>query len=816
MARVLLTLTFILTSTLSAPAAGLLIPSDRGMQPLAMVSHHVKATIEDQVGVTTVEQTFRNHTSRPLEATYIFPVPKGASVDKFVMWIDGKETVGELMEAKKAKQIYTDIVRRTQDPGLLEYIGQDLLQLKVFPVPARGDLKVSVRFTAIAPKDADVIEYTYPLRTDGKATRTLEDFSVKITLKSQHPIATVYSPTHLINIKRTGSREAVIEFEKSQTLLDKDFQLFYGLGDREVEITPLVYKPVSSEDGYFMLLVSPHTEVHRIKRVQRDMVMVLDTSGSMSDVKMNQARKALKHCLNNMGDGDRFAIISFATVVRTFKDELTANNAENLERANKWVDDLRQSGGTAILPALTRALEFRPSSEARPFTLVFFTDGMPTVDETDPAKIVKAIAAKNSANTRIFTFGVGDDVNAAMLDQLAEATKAVSTYVRPLEDIELKVSSLHSKISYPVMTNVKLSSSNVKLHEIYPPQMPDLFHGGQLVIIGRYAGQGHTAIKLTGRLGGETKELVYEVNFPGKTHDGKEFVEDLWARRKVGFLLDQIRMNGEQKELVEEVTKLAKRYSIATPYTSYLVVPDGPMPVAAPGRGHFGVLERGAMPGGAFTGSSLGGLAPAGPPAATKSVADQAQAAASAPGANAERKAEGLAGGRGAVQNEAVDKAIREMKPEDRRGSVAQALEKAKADNATYNRAKDNYQGNKLGENQAGKLGVDLAVASNQLRNQDRLTITANKQVQGRNCVEIGGVWVDDKYEAKTATVVVKAQSDAYFKLLEKHAVLKDVFRLGNNILWITPSGTALVIDPTEGKSDISDDEIAKLFVAKS
>ncbi len=179
---------------------------------------------------------------------------------------------------------------------------------------------------------------------------------------------------------------------------------------------------------------------------------------------------------------------------------------------------------------------------------------------------------------------MGDDVNAALLDRLAETTRAVSAYVRPAENIEHKVSSLYAKMSSPVLTNLKLATTaDVKLNEVYPPDLPDLFHGGQLVVIGRFTGKGSSAIKLTGKVGKEEKEFVFDFTFPEKTGDDREFVESLWARRKVGYMLDQIRLNGEKKELIDEVIALAKKYGITTPYTSYLIVPDGPIPSGRPG-----------------------------------------------------------------------------------------------------------------------------------------------------------------------------------------------------------------------------------------
>ncbi len=231
MRRSLLALLTLLVVLVPVQAAGLLIPQDKTLPPLAMLDHKVTIAIEDQVAVTRVEQTFRNHTPRQLEATYIFPVPKGASVNKFTMWVDGKETKGELVRADKARQIYTSIVRRTQDPGLLEYIGNDLLAAACLPGPCRtGDQKVSLSFTSVASKDGKLIEYVYPLKTDGRAVETLEKFSIQATVKSQHGLTNVYSPSHALTLKRISDKEVIVSFDKDQGALDRDFQLFYSTG----------------------------------------------------------------------------------------------------------------------------------------------------------------------------------------------------------------------------------------------------------------------------------------------------------------------------------------------------------------------------------------------------------------------------------------------------------------------------------------------------------------------------------------------------------------------------------------------------------
>lgn len=795
----------------SLPAAGLLIPDEKALPPLAMLRHHVTIAIDDQVASTRVEQVFRNHTDRQLEATYIFPVPKGATVDRFTMWVNGKETKGELVEAKKAADIYTSIVRQTKDPGLLEYVGHDMLRMRVFPVPARGEQKVAVRYTYVAPKDGKLIEYVYPLKTDGKAVQTLEKFSVAATIKSQHGVMNVYSPSHTLAVKRDSDKQVSASFEKEQGLLDRDFQLFYSTGKDDIGLTALTHRLVPAENGFVTLLITPRLSLGERQKVPQDMVLVMDTSGSMRENgKIEQARKALKYVLNQLGPRDRFGVIGFATTVNPYEDKLLDATAEQLKKARAWVDDLDASGGTAINAALEAALKLRPKETDRPFTIVFFTDGLPTIgtpDELNPDWIYKNISAKNTANTRIFTFGVGDDVNAALLDRLANSSRALSAYVRPAEDIENKVSSLYAKMSNPILTSLKLATTGgARLSEVYPPELPDLFSGEQLVVMGRFAGKGPTALKLTGKVGKETKEFVYELTFPEATGEGREFVELLWARRKVGYLLDQVRVNGEKKELVDEIVRLAKRYGITTPYTSYLIMPDGPVPgmPSRPGEAKPPVA-LGPGPGG-MGGGAAGSVK-------TTAVEDYARQ-------NADRaKARGaIAAKELKAELEGAERAAKGAKSKDEKDKADDAkrrLAQAEATRDAYERARASLGRRDTRAVQQGKLGVDLAVQMNTMRNQLQLERVALRNVGGRQMMEVGGVWIDEGFTEKTKAVVVKAQSEAYFALLKKRPDLKRVFGLGNHLVWLTPSGTALVVDESHGKDKLSEAEIAALFKAK-
>jgi Ca-activated chloride channel family protein len=386
--------------------------------------------------------------------------------------------------------------------------------------------------------------------------------------------------------------------------------------------------------------------------------------------------------------------------------------------------------------------------------------------------------------------------------------------VRESEDIEHKVSSLYAKISNPVLTNLKLAvGDGVKLAEVYPPQLPDLFHGTQLVVLGRYGGQGHVAVKLTGNVGKDAKEFVYEVAFPEKTGEDRAFVEDLWARRKVGYLLDQIRANGEGKELVEEVVTLAKRYGITTPYTSYLVVPDAPIPVARgprPGGPGFGMppaepqrplLLQGEGGGGGRDGRKLAEV--------VKDLKGKSGKKGGGPNGN-------LGGFRGDFEAERLSKVPAGADGAKADPSAAKAAGAALGKKRAFDEAREMLRRRELEGVQAGKLGVELSEQTSSLRQQQRVTQSAVRRVQDRNLLEVGGVWIDEGFDAKMKVVSVKAMSAAYFRILERHPSVRQVFQLGNHLVWVTPSNTALVIDTGDGVEQLTDADIDRLFtVAK-
>ena len=379
------------------------------------------------------------------------------------------------------------------------------------------------------------------------------------------------------------------------------------------------------------------------------------------------------------------------------------------------------------------------------------------------------------------------------------------------------MSGLYGKISHPVLANLKLTAGNdVSFSEIYPPELPDLFHGQQLTVLGRYSGKGPTAIKLTGTIGKEDKEFVYEMTFPGKTGESKEFVEHLWARRKVGYMLDQIRANGEKKELVDEIVMLAKKYGISTPYTSYLVVPDAAVPVAGrtAGGANFAMQPSPATVAPLPTAPPTQTAVPyTGYASSIPGVLQQSSSPTTAPlpvteyAKQVQPTAGQLANSRMALAQRAFNG------PAGQAGGVNLSTTK---ENAQANdKAREALARNDQNAVQNGRLGVNLSVQMNDMRNESHLRQTAYRNVQGRNVMEIGGVWIDEGYDPKLPVVTVKAQSDAYFRILQRHAKVQDVFQLGNHVVWVTPNNTVLAVDASHGKEKMSDEEIDRLFAAK-
>jgi Ca-activated chloride channel family protein len=533
--------------------------------------HLVNVEITDQVATTYVDQVFINEAPFQTEGTYIFPLSEGVSVSEFAMFVDGERLEAEMLDSKKARQIYEDIVRRRNDPALLEYMGGGMFRARVFPIPAKGEKRIQLEYSEILKADAGLVKYQYPLNTEKFSNRPLEKVSVSVNLHSTSPLKAIYSPSHQIIVNRNGEHDAEIEYVDENVKPDRDFLLYYTVSLDDFGLNLLTHR-IGNEDGFYLLMLAPKPQVDENEVVNKNIVFVFDTSGSMSGDKITQAKEALKFGINTLKTSDIFNIIDFSTEVRKFKDKPVAASGENTQAALKYVGALKATGGTNINEALLEGLKQFENTAM----IVFLTDGQPTVGITNNDEIIQNVKASNAQSTRLFVFGVGYDVNTHLLDRLATENSGVSEYVRPEENIEVKISAFFSKVSNPVLSKLKLNMSSVVTLDVYPKQLPDLFAGMQLIQFGRYQNAGNTAITLTGEINSQTQQFVYEGTFAQENAEN-DFLPRLWATRKVGYLLDQIRLNGENQELVDEIVRLGKLYGIITPYTSFLITEDEPI-----------------------------------------------------------------------------------------------------------------------------------------------------------------------------------------------------------------------------------------------
>ncbi len=579
-----------------AMADGMIVPVRHDIRVRghwAVNYHHVKMTVRDQVASVTIDQEFENTGSGMIEVEYLFPVPPGAAIDAMTLVVDGKEFSAKLLKADEARKIYEDIVRRKKDPALLEYAGFGLYRTRAFPLLPGKPVKVIVHYDYVCKKDRDLTEVWYPLNTEKFSSRPIRDVKVVADIKGPADITAVYSPTHDLSVERKGPRHVVATYQAKEVLPASDFQLFYKSADEAIGATLLTRHADANEDGYFMALVSPNPRTARQKRIDKDIVIVLDRSGSMSsNGKIDQAKAALRFILENMTEFDRFNVITYSDTVETFFDGLVKaglNSPGRAAEARAMLDRIDARGGTNIHDALVEAMKCLQTNgkAGRAKYVIFLTDGLATIGKTDEGEILAGVKKANTIGARLFAFGVGYNVNVRLLDKLVGQNNGRSDYVRPNQNIEGKISSLYAKIKNPVMTGVEVGVRGLRLRDTYPRQIGDLFEGDQIVLVGRYRhadlreykGVGVTStqvtLTVTGTYGGEqrTFEYLVTVQRPGGSRR-YEFIERLWATRRVGWLMDQIQLNGESKEIIDELIALSTKYGIMTPYTSFLARED--------------------------------------------------------------------------------------------------------------------------------------------------------------------------------------------------------------------------------------------------
>lgn len=550
------------------------VPTPR--RGIEKVRSAVQVAVVGRVARVTVEEWFRNTGALLDEGNYLYPLPGEAVFSDFSLWQGDQELKGEPMDAAQARAIYEEIVRRKRDPALIELAGHGLLRARVFPIGPGETRKITLRYTQMLDRVGDAWRFRY---TAGSGAGAAVSASFRMQVDSAARFGDPYSPTHRLSTSRSDNR---IELTLADTTPRGDLELFLPLARNLVGMSLVTSQPVG-EDGFFMLLLAPGRA--ETPSVRRDLVAVLDVSGSMSGDKLDQAKTALAQLLGTLRSGDRFRVVTFGSGVRRYAAGWTEVSGESVRTAQEWVRRLDTDGGTNIAGALAEAFAEPPAGGGLG-VVVFLTDGMATVGETNPERIADQ-AERGRGPFRVFAFGIGYDVNTYLLDRLTERARGVTEYIRPGGDIEQTVASLASKIASPVLTDLALRADGVELYDLQPQSLPDLFGGDELVVFGRYRGDGsgERSVTVIGRRGGHEERFSTAARFGGE-QPGADYVQQLWAARKAGALSSDIRLHGPNPEIVSELKRLALRYGILTEYTSYLVqepnVVARPMPLQAP------------------------------------------------------------------------------------------------------------------------------------------------------------------------------------------------------------------------------------------
>jgi Ca-activated chloride channel family protein len=533
----------------------------------------ITATVDGRTAAVKLQDTVAGP-QQAVKTVCLIPLPEGA-------WAEGIRvsaglpngehkavSTAQYLDADQAPDVYQALAKGTDSVKVLTFVGRPAVLIPSFEL--EGNVELVVELQQRVRRSAGVLSLECPMPATAWAKGPVARLSLTATLHSGEPLRAIFSPTHNATVERSGPVEATVRVKADQWSGDDDFRLLWVADRDDLGLRVLAHRAEGDDDGYFMLFGNPTGSDDDRSRIDKDVLFVLDTSGSMRGEKIEQARAAMDYCLQQLNPGDRFNVITFGTEVESFRHGLVARSKPHLAAAREFVDGVVAKGRTNIGGALAEALK-APAQPGRPRIAIFLTDGTPTAGELVPEKILEGVEAANRSSTRIFVMGVGDDVNAHLLDKLAEATDGSSEYVAEDEEIDAKVATLYDRLSHPVLTDVVVSFGELSTHSVYPGKLPALFKGSEFMIFGRYRGGGTQRFAVSGTLAGEPREYVCEVDLPtGPSGTSGQFVAPLWAARKIGFLLQEIRLHGENQELIEEVVRLSKEFGIITEYTEFL------------------------------------------------------------------------------------------------------------------------------------------------------------------------------------------------------------------------------------------------------
>jgi Ca-activated chloride channel family protein len=561
---------FVGAGTKPAQAAGLLI-SEGGLGGVLEIEEHTaQVTINNGVAVTEVTQVFRNTENRQVEALYLFPVPKEASVANFSMWIGGKEMVGEVVEKKRAREIYDSYKQVRRDPGLLEQVDYKNFEMRIFPIGPNAEQRVQITYYQQLDFDHDWATYVYPLATaprPGINANTKGKFGLTMHVKSEIPITKLESPSHADDfvIVPHGEKYFEASLETTGGDLGRDVVLAFHTARPHTGIDVITSKQ-PGEDGYFLLTLTAGEELAEAYKGM-DYVFVLDVSGSMAnDGKLGLSRGSVDAFINELGPEDRFEVITFNVAPNPLFSALQTVTPELQAQATQFLRSQQARGGTVLRPAMATAYKY--GDPDRPLNVVILSDGM--TEQNERAQLLAAIQAR-PANARVFCIGVGNDVNRPLLSQIADDAGGLAAFISQGDDFQRQAEAFRRKLLRPAAANVRITLEGADAYDVEPQQLPNLYHGMPVRMYGRYRNAGTATVKVAAEINGAPMEQAVQIDLPSTDAANPE-IERMWAWHKVDRLLKEADRTGSRSAVVDEIVRLGEGYSIVTEYTSFLVL----------------------------------------------------------------------------------------------------------------------------------------------------------------------------------------------------------------------------------------------------
>lgn len=569
----ILSLLFLFALTSTAFADGMIMPMDVTQDYLNVRYHHVEVTIDGVHATTQVEQEFYNPFPYRVSGQYLFPVPPDMILSDFRVTLEGAEQTAVRQDREATNAILYQMVADRRDPSLLQYVDWETLALNIELAPG-GSRVMSIRYEEVLTPQNSVQHYRYIMSTERYSAAPLESASITVRILNEG-VSGIYSPEYPIVTDTATSGQVTANWSAQNTHPVQDFDLFFSSAQNGFGSTLLTSR---RENGsHFMLQFAPDTQLTNETALPKDIVFVIDRSGSMEGEKIVQAHGALTQILGRLNANDRFSIVGFDDLIEVFSDTLQPTNADTVREAFRYVEGLTARNATDIGAGLQTGLQIIARSEPRADAarmVVFLTDGLPTAGLVDDGSIIDLIEQSNHDGVvRIHVFGVGYDVNTHLLDRIAAENGGAVTYVQPGENLETVMTGFYSRIANPVLTDVRVEFEGMDVADLYPQTLPDLFQGSSVLLAGQYQASGdEVVVRVTGSAGGEAKEYVY--TFDLRETGNHAFVSRLWVTRRIGHLLDIVRVEGETEALREEIRRLGLEYGVVTPYTTFVIAPQ--------------------------------------------------------------------------------------------------------------------------------------------------------------------------------------------------------------------------------------------------